>query len=318
MIIAGLDEAALGPSLGPFCACVTRFRIETNRTPPIPLSRTLASAVSDRVGDRSRISVGDSKYLYRSGKKISALEEGVLAFLEVSGSPKPEHFSSLIEILAGRDALAALEQTPWFEKAGEMRLPLSPELSSSETEQKTEALRSLLKSSGITVLPPLARFVPAAGFNREIISADGKGRAVRNLISRLMKTVFDNREEPVCFTVDRQGGRRYYSEWLAELAPGTSLSATEEGPKRSAYRMGNLSVEFLVKADASCLEVALASMFSKYLREGAMRLFNDWWAERLPGIRPTAGYPQDAKRFIAEVEKAGALPADRNQLIRLL
>ena len=61
MIIAGLDEAALGPSLGPFCACVTRFRINTDNEAPVPLGRILAPAVTDKAGDHSRIPVGDSK-----------------------------------------------------------------------------------------------------------------------------------------------------------------------------------------------------------------------------------------------------------------
>jgi ribonuclease HII len=73
-----------------------------------------------------------------------------------------------------------------------------------------------------------------------------------------------------------------------------------------------------VGADGIRLETALASMFAKYLRESAMVLFNRWWAERVPGIRATAGYPQDARRFIKEIEAAGAMPENREMLIRRL
>jgi hypothetical protein len=38
-------------------------------------------------------------------------------------------------------------------------------------------------------------------------------------------------------------------------------------------------------------------MASKYLRELAMRALNAFWGPRVPGLRPTAGYPQDARRF---------------------
>ena len=40
-------------------------------------------------------------------------------------------------------------------------------------------------------------------------------------------------------------------------------------------------------------------MTSKYLRELAMRAFNDFWCGRVPDLAPTAGYPGDARRFHA-------------------
>ena len=42
-------------------------------------------------------------------------------------------------------------------------------------------------------------------------------------------------------------------------------------------------------------------MLCKYLREVCMRQFNRFWAAHVPGIRPTAGYPGDAKRFFEEI-----------------
>jgi hypothetical protein len=44
-------------------------------------------------------------------------------------------------------------------------------------------------------------------------------------------------------------------------------------------------------------------MVSKYLRELAMEAFNAFWAEQVPNLAPTAGYPQDAVRFRAEIAK---------------
>ncbi|MEM7455515.1 MAG: hypothetical protein AAF456_14275, partial [Planctomycetota bacterium] len=54
----------------------------------------------------------------------------------------------------------------------------------------------------------------------------------------------------------------------------------------------------------SSLPVALASMVSKYVREVFMMLWNDFWQLEVPGIRPTKGYPVDAKRFKMEIETA--------------
>ena len=94
---------------------------------------------------------------------------------------------------------------------------------------------------------------------------------------------------------------RQFSEWLVEVC--------DEGRQRSVYRFGppDRRVEFCFRTKAeSCLPAALASMASKYLRELAMRAFNDFWRGRVPGLLPTAGYPQDAKRFrvdIAETQR---------------
>ena len=47
---------------------------------------------------------------------------------------------------------------------------------------------------------------------------------------------------------------------------------------------------------------ALASMVAKYVAgELSMLAFNRYWCARLPELRPTAGYPTDARRFDREV-----------------
>lgn len=61
-----------------------------------------------------------------------------------------------------------------------------------------------------------------------------------------------------------------------------------------------LDVSFHVGGERH-LPTALASMLAKYLREREMRAWNAYWTKRLPGVRPTAGYPVDALRFRAEI-----------------
>ena len=53
---------------------------------------------------------------------------------------------------------------------------------------------------------------------------------------------------------------------------------------------------FRTKAE-EFLPVALASMVAKYTREVLMHQFNQFWASQVPGLKPTQGYPLDAKRF---------------------
>ena len=83
------------------------------------------------------------------------------------------------------------------------------------------------------------------------------------------------------------------SEWLREAA------------ERRTYRIAAagrvMDVTFQPRADARHLPVALASMTSKYIRELFMCLLNRFWAAHVPNLKPTAGYPQDARRFLADI-----------------
>ena len=42
-------------------------------------------------------------------------------------------------------------------------------------------------------------------------------------------------------------------------------------------------------------------MASKYLREVLMLEFNRFWREHIPDLKPTAGYPVDAARFLQAI-----------------
>lgn len=317
MILSGLDEAALGPSLGPFCACLVSFEYnpEVQKAEP-ELYDLLAEVVSNDKNEKHKTTVADSKVLYSRSTGIGLLEKGVTGFLAEAGLTLPCSFVDLLDAICDTQDRSALGNSPWFRDAGKFQIPWS------EGEQLPPGDRIPkipLGDFGLKLELPKLRFVTAASFNREIESGGGKGKAVRNIISPLLDAGLNGAsatEEERRLTVDRQGGRRYYGEWLTELMPGAPLRALEEGPKRSAYRAGNCHVEFLVGADGIRLETALASMIAKYVRESAMKLFNSWWAEIVPGIRPSAGYPQDAKRFIADLDAAGALPEDRDSLIR--
>ena len=106
---------------------------------------------------------------------------------------------------------------------------------------------------------------------------------------------------------DKHGGRNRYRALLEEHFPDDFIEVRAEGPRQSVYRFGpadrRVEVSFRVGAEA-CLPAALASMASKYLRELAMLAINDFWRRRVPQLRPTAGYPADAKRFRADIAES--------------
>jgi hypothetical protein len=67
--------------------------------------------------------------------------------------------------------------------------------------------------------------------------------------------------------------------------------------------MGRIEFCFRTRAE-ELLPVALSSMVSKYLREVLMHQFNEFWATHVPGLKPTQGYPVDARRFRDEIAEA--------------
>jgi ribonuclease HII len=105
---------------------------------------------------------------------------------------------------------------------------------------------------------------------------------------------------------DKHGGRNKYRDLLEDHFPDHFIEIRSESRAKSVYRFGPSSsryeVRFEMKAD-SRIPPALASIASKYLRELAMEAENAYWIARREGLRPTAGYPQDAKRFVAEIRE---------------
>jgi SAM-dependent methyltransferase len=82
--------------------------------------------------------------------------------------------------------------------------------------------------------------------------------------------------------------------------PGWPLRAQMLGFRRLRDWLRLLSFE--VEAEDRHLPVALASMGAKFVRELFMRRLNAFFAERKPGLAPTAGYVEDGRRFLAEVK----------------
>ena len=114
--------------------------------------------------------------------------------------------------------------------------------------------------------------------------------------------------KPLAFHCDKQGGRNFYAAPVQQAFPDGWVVAERESADESRYRVERLdrpvTVTFRPRAEAESVAVALASMLAKYLREVCMRQFNRFWAAHVPGIRPTAGYPGDARRFFDEIRPA--------------
>lgn len=75
-------------------------------------------------------------------------------------------------------------------------------------------------------------------------------------------------------------------------------------------------IQFRPEAEEAHLPVALASMTAKLVRELSMARFNRYWCVRMPELKPTAGYVQDARRWLEDLD--GVMHDDeRDAMVRM-
>jgi hypothetical protein len=152
--------------------------------------------------------------------------------------------------------------------------------------------------------------VGPARFNAELAASGSKSKAEVHFgaFARLLGALWGRAGDGVVTRVrgDKHGGRHFYHGPLLGAFPGIRIDRGPEGPALSRYTLRDparrLELSLQPRADAEDGLVALASIVSKTIRERWMDRFNAHWAARIPGLRPTAGYPADARRFRLAIE----------------
>ena len=308
--LSGLDEAGYGPLLGPLVIGMTTLATETPIAPEAPWS-LLSPAVTPPSRDKKGIAVADSKKLHRPATgDLSGLEEGVLAFITSErGGETPRTFRELIDHLT-MSRTDYLDDYPWYRDA-DLELPFSA--SPLTLAGKMRKLERALERSGVTVSEVRAIPLEVLEFNRALEARGTKGEVNAWGIGRFLAWLWrqSERTNQVAWS-DRLGGRQHYGPMLAPLFPGTRFQILGQERAEQAYRIEErdsdrtLEIHFAKEGEDRCFPTALASMTAKYVRELHMRLFNRWWQQHLPDLKKTAGYPQDARRFLAEIEETRA------------
>ncbi|MCH8828477.1 MAG: hypothetical protein IID45_02755 [Planctomycetes bacterium] len=297
-LIIGMDEAGLGPNLGPLVITATVW--ETAADPKdvdfwVAFDEVVTA--TPRTHDR-RLHLADSKQVYTPARGIGALERTVLAALTLYGR-MPESFTALRQRL-GAAPESALAPAPWFDDC-DLSLPRSDPL---DFEAAGELWSRLCRANEIQLRAIQSEFVTAARLNRLIDEHGNKATILSKLSLGLLRRVWDpDGGEPTLIIADKHGGRNRYDEFLAEIVGEAMIFRTQEGRKLSCYRVGTAEIRFQQQAE-SHLPVALASMVCKYVRELAMDLFNRFWRAHVPDLKPTRGYPVDARRFRRDIEAA--------------
>ena len=240
--------------------------------------------------------MADSKALYTPGKGLRHLERGLWAALALIGR-RPRTWRDVFSALAP-ESIDQFPAIPWYADY-DATVPLHAD--GDELQPLFSAVADGLASAGVRLLELRSRAIFPEWFNDLLGQHGSKGTALSHVTLDLAARAIERLgENPISVICDKHGGRNRYAHLLAEHFPEWLIEIHGEGRQRSVYRFGppERRVEFRFQAKAeSHLPAALASMASKYLRELAMRALNAFWCGRVPDLPPTAGYPQDARRF---------------------
>ncbi|WP_149499267.1 hypothetical protein [Roseiconus lacunae] len=326
MLLIATDEAGYGPKLGPFVVAATAWRLDDHAW----------KAAQDAFGpyrepiqiDSSRVLIDDSKAVFQPASRTSSnlLQADhrrppyhVLQWVTSAGwrCVHPERsFLDLTKELASLDH-QSLSCRPWLQTLTDQTL---------EIEDSDTIVRHW-RHAGAQLIGIRTRVIDAGRFNALCDAGLNKSDILGDLTLRLTRDFLESDlctdDEPVEVFCDRHGGRRYYAGPLQAAFDGTLVQVVEESKRESHYRVPfadrEFGIRFTVKGD-SFTPVAFSSMVAKFLREKSMESFNRYFREQhvgLESLRPTAGYPVDADRFLDDIDETvrrlGIIP---HELIR--
>lgn len=301
--LIGTDEAGYAPNLGPLVVSATVWWVDEPAL-EVDLYKRLKSVICKsppRASAGSRLAIADSKLLYTPAGGLKLLERGVLAALALVNHC-PADWLDVWQLL-DPESLSYLPSLPWHVDY-DLRLPLAAD--ADDVVRLVPKLRDACERSGVRLVAIKSRAVFPDEFNQSTLQFGTKAETLSKVTLTLLADSLKHcTGEPVLAVCDKHGARNQYGRLLQQQFPDALVEVHGEAAGESVYRWGpaetRIDVRFRPGGEAF-LPAALASMTSKYLRELAMRAFNDFWCGRVRDLTPTAGYPRDARRFMAAIQ----------------
>ncbi len=312
----GIDEAGYGPNLGPLV--MTAVMAESSEEKPgrrqgarrLDLWNDLRATVDRAGGDPERLWVDDSKAIYCGGKGRRRLETSCLAAIHAAVDSLPRSLRSLLEVV-GAGTFDDAELSGWLEPTHQDNH--GPPIDCEAGLEGWLERRPLAPACGSWQIVGVRTVVVGpAQFNKGLADHGLKSVVHYAAFEKLVVWVWDRATDgsPTEVRGDKHGGRHYYYGPLTQSFPGLWVDRGCEGPDLSRYTIRDgarrMHIGLEPRADQNDGLVALASIVSKTIREFWMDVFNDYWCDRVPGLKRTAGYHTDAKRFREDIEGAAA------------
>jgi ribonuclease HII len=301
--IVGIDEAGYGPNLGPFVMTSVACRVPETCHDADLWQLLRAGVCRSTDADDERLLIDDSKRVY-TARGLAALERGVLAAFCLGMGAIPTSLVELIEWACPDDA-EELRSEVWYRGVQALPVHLPP----GDLKAWAAHFAEICAAAVVGDWQVRSAVVCPSRFNALIDERGTKSHVLSHALTYLLRWLQANLPgaDDLVFFIDKHGGRNTYAAMIQHaLADGIVLTL-QESLACSAYRVHGLEreVQLLIqpRADSTNLCVALASMTSKYLREVLMLEFNRFWREQLPDLKPTAGYPGDAARFLQAIRQ---------------
>ena len=317
--LAGVDEAGLGPILGPLVVGGVTMAGPEGTAP----WRLLQNHVTKLKYKKGKVRVADSKKVNQGPHGLLRLEETALVFWTALHGQPPKSLHEWLQLL-GHD-LEPLQRCPWYEDL-ELRLPRQAD--HYWISLTGEMVARALRKGDCQLLDIAVRAVDVEEWNVLIADTDNKSKAhfhaYAEVLGHLLRGLFGRvgKDDACHLVADRCGGRSHYQHDLQRLCPEAKVRILKEVPGSSSYNLhqqaGDITVTFAERAEDRAFPTALASCCAKYLRELMVECINRWFQARVPDLKPTAGYYVDGHRFLTDIEEqVAALALPRHRLVRV-
>ena len=305
--LLGTDEAGYGPNLGPLVISASLWEVpEGVRGDELyeRLQTVIAPAAARSKAAGQRVAIADSKVLYQSGKGLKLLERGLWAAWSLIDR-RPAVCGDVWKLLAGPDAGPRCEALC----DGCDPLPAPRDFDAAEIDRLRPRLCEALAQAGVRLVDLQSIAIFPREFNDTVDRSDSKGAALSHwtlqLVARMIEPLGD---EPISILCDKHGGRDRYLPLLMDSFPDQFIEVVSEGRLQSVYRFGPAETAewrspFRPRANRICRRP-----WPRWPRN----IFANWpcrpsttsGVATSPDLRPTAGYPVDARRFKADIAAA--------------